>query len=145
MSDVAIPGMAYSYANYGRWVVDCPRPWCTNAMQVGRGQAVFECLGPDSCGWTAPIVWPPDPDAIETILAVRPANQVRNWAVGETLAHLIEENAEHGFLPSEWVELAGGDVVKILETANEVVVGGTILPAVLARRAQYAIDEGSPP
>lgn len=136
MSDVAIPGLGYAYANFGRWVVDCPRPWCTNAMQVWRGQAMFECRGPDSCGWTAPIVWPPDPDAIEAILAVRPANAVRNWRAGETLANLVEENAAHGFLPIEWSEGGG----PILETVDEVVVGGTILPAVLECRRQHAID-----
>jgi hypothetical protein len=135
MSDVAIPGLGYAYANHGRWVVDCPRRWCTNAMQVWRGQSMFECLGRDSCGWTAPIVWPPDPDAIEAILAVRPANPVRNWRVGETLAHLIEENAAHGFLPLEWV----GDG-PILEAVDEVAVGGTIMPAVLERRTQHALD-----
>lgn len=138
MSDVAIPGLGYAYANFGRWVVDCPRPWCTNAMQVARGQAMFECLGPDSCGWTAPIVWPPDPDAIEAILAVRPANAVRNWLVGETLVQLIEENAAHGFIPVEWV-LADGDTA-ILQAVNEVAVGGTIMPAVEARRALHAIE-----
>lgn len=141
MSDtIAIPGIAYAYANFGRWVTDCPRRWCTNALQVRRGQDVFECLGPDSCGWTAPLMWPADPDAIEAILAVRPANAVRNWMLGETLAQLVEENAAHGFLPVEWTELAGGSAAKILETAGEVVVGGTILPAVLAHRAQHAIN-----
>jgi hypothetical protein len=137
MSDVAIPGLAYAYANYGRWVSDCPRPWCTNAMQVERGQAMFECLGPDSCGRTAPIVWPPDPAAIEAILAVRPANAVRNWLVGETLTQLIEENAAHGFIPLEWVPAGGG---AILQAVDEVVVGGTIMPAVEVRRALHAIE-----
>jgi hypothetical protein len=141
MSDIAIPGMAYAYANYGRWVVDCPRPWCTNAMQVRRGQTQFACLGPDSCEWTAPIVWPPDPDAIEAILAVRPANSVRNWTVGETLAHLLEENAVHGFLPAEWTKpLEGNSAAKILETVNEVAVGGTMMPAIEERRWSHMIE-----
>jgi hypothetical protein len=142
VSDLAVPGLAYAYANYGRWVVDCPRPWCTNAMQVWRGQDGFECQGRDACGWSSPIVWPPDPDAIETILAARPTSTVRNWAVGGTLAELVEENAVHGFLPKQWADpaLTGSPHPKIIETVNEVVVGGTILPAVEARRAQHALD-----
>lgn len=137
---IAIPGIAYAYANFGRWVTDCPGRWCSNAMQVRRGQDVFECLGMDSCGRTAPLMWPPDPDAIETILAARPANRVRNWLVGETLAQLIEENAAHDCLPAEWTELTAGTATKILEAAEEVVIDGTILPAVLARRVQHAIN-----
>ena len=140
MSDIAIPGLAYAYANHGRWVADCPRPWCTNAMQIQRGQVVFECLGLDSCGWTASIVWPPDPDAIEAILAVRPVNRIRSWNVGQTLAQLIEENAQLGFIPVEWALTDGGGTAKIMEAVDEKVVGGTILPAVEARRALHAIE-----
>lgn len=137
----AVPGLAYAYANYGRWVIDCPRPWCTNAMQVRRGQMQFECLGPDSCGWTSPIIWPPDPDAIEVILAARPANPVRNWLVGETLAQLIEENAAHGFLPKEWTApIEAGSAAAIMIALDEVVVDGTILPAIEERRWSHMIE-----
>lgn len=143
MNVPAIPGLAYAYANHGRWVVDCPRPWCTNAMQARRGQMQFECLGPDSCGWTSPLIWPPDPDAIEVILRARPANHVRNWRIGETLAELLEENAAHDCLPAEWTEsalAAPGGAAAILLAVDEVVVDGTILPAIEARRAQHAIE-----
>jgi hypothetical protein len=141
-TDLAVPGVAYAYANYGRWVTDCPRQWCTNALQVRRGQTHFECDGPDSCGWTAPLVWPPDPDAIEAILAARPANSVRNWALGEPLAKLIEENAAHDCLPAVWTDpgLERAGAIPILSAVDEVAVGGIILPAVEARKTLHAIQ-----
>lgn len=99
MTDLAIPGIAYAEANWGRWIAKCPGPWCDNAMGLERDQAVFVCAGPDSCGFTTDIVWPPDPAAIELLLGMRPANKVRNWVPGESLEDLLAENAVHGFLP----------------------------------------------
>jgi hypothetical protein len=142
MSDLRVAGLAYAYANHGRWVCDCPRPWCTNAMQVWPGDETFECAGPDSCGWTCPIVWPPDPAAIEVLLSARPAASTRNWTVGEALINLLRENAEHDCLPEEWAApgLATGGRTPVLATENEFVIGGGILPAVMERRQAHEID-----
>lgn len=125
MTDLAIPGMGYAYANYGRWVVDCPYPFCDNAMQVDCWQGRFECLGPDSCGYTCPVAWPNDPEAIETLLAMRPARKTRNWLPGESLEDLLKENAVHNVLPPDWLDESGC----ILETRNERVVAGRLLSA----------------
>lgn len=125
MTDLAIPGMAYAYANWGRWVVDCPQPFCDNAMKVDCWQERFECLGPDSCGYSSPITWPADPEAIEILLAMRPAKKTRNWLPSETLKDLVEENAVHDVLPPAWLEESGC----ILETRGERVTAGRMLTA----------------
>ena len=33
-----------AYVNHGRWVADCPRPYCGNALKLTPNQAVFETL-----------------------------------------------------------------------------------------------------
>jgi hypothetical protein len=138
----AIPGLAYAYANHGRWVADCPRPYCSNAMQIWPGDETFRCEGEGSCGWTAPIVWPPDPAAIEVILQARPSAGTRNWYVGETLLDLLQQNAEHDCVPQEWLApaLATGGTTPIMSTEGEVVTAGGILPTVIARRRADEID-----
>jgi hypothetical protein len=72
--------------DWGRWVADCPNPACTNAMQLDRGQARYECRFPlddqghafGGCGTVAPLGWPDDPKAIEVELAGMPESQ-RQW------------------------------------------------------------------
>ena len=32
--DLAIAGVAYAEANWGRWLARCPRPLCTNALAL---------------------------------------------------------------------------------------------------------------
>ena len=124
MSDLAIPGVAYAFANWGKWKARCPRPGCTNAMALDSDQLVFACLGPDSCGIEAPVVWPPDPQAIEEILAMRPLTINQNWLPGETLEDLLAENAEHGCLPPEWLEVQ--DRTLLLVTADQRAIGGLL-------------------
>jgi hypothetical protein len=127
MSDLALPGVAYAEANWGRWVARCPRPWCTNAAQLDRGQPVFTCLGLGGCGAQAEVVWAADPDAVETILAMRPVSATRNWAPGETLEDLLAENAAHDCLPAEWLALAeAGERAVLAQTADQRVVGGLL-------------------
>lgn len=125
MTDLAIPGMAYAFAEWGMWKACCPRPGCTNAMALLRDQQMFSCLGQHSCGFEAPITWPADPDAIESILAMRPLPANQNWLVGETLEQLLEENAAHGCLPPEWLEIDEPRTV-LLEHVDGRVVGGLL-------------------
>lgn len=118
-----------AYANWGGWVANCPRPWCTNAMQVDRGQDEFVCAGADGCGMQAVLIWPADPDAIEAILQLRPVRRTRNWVPGETLNQLMAENAEHGCIPAEWTALAEaepGGSLDVLVVLDERVVGGIL-------------------
>lgn len=100
MTDLAIPGLAYAEANWGRWIARCPAGLCTSAVQVRRWQQRFECTGEGGCGWTAPIQWPDDPEMIEAILGLRPDVRTRSWLPGESLDDLIAENARHGLMDS---------------------------------------------
>ena len=125
MTDLAIPGMAYAFAEWGMWKAGCPRPGCTNAMALVRDQPMFSCLGPHSCGFEAPLIWPADPDAIESILAMRPLPANQNWLVGETLEDLIAENAGHGCLPPEWLSIDEPRTL-LLATTEQRVTGGLL-------------------
>lgn len=123
--DLAIPGLAYAEANWGRWVARCPSGLCTNAVQLTRWQERFECAGPGACGWTSPIAWPSDPEGIEVLLAMRPEAKTRNWLPGETLQDLLQENAIHDVLPPSWLVESGC----ILETRDERVTDGRLVSA----------------
>jgi hypothetical protein len=124
---LAVPGLAYAEANWGRWIARCPAGLCTNAVQITRWQQRFECAGGGSCGWTSPIVWPQDPEAIEVLLAMRPDSRTRSWLPGETLQALLAENAEHDVLPPDWLTGPGHRV--LLDTVNDRVTGGELVAA----------------
>lgn len=99
-------GSVRAYVNHGRWVADCSREFCNNAMQLTAGQGAFRC---SNCGLDAAVVWPPDADEIWRVLERRPVPQTRNWfpldhdlAVragiehGQSVADLLAENEWHG-------------------------------------------------
>lgn len=93
MSDV-LPYGDYAHANWGRWVVFCSGRFCFNALQVYPGQQLVTC---PFCETTlGPLIWPADPEAIETILMMRPDVRTRNWHPGEALEDLLAENVSHG-------------------------------------------------
>jgi hypothetical protein len=128
MSDLALTGVAYAEANWGRWLARCPRPLCTNALALDPGQNLFVCTGLGGCGIDAPVIWPADPQAIEAILEMRPVGRTRNWLPGETLEDLLAENAAHGCLTPEILALAGlaGERPVLLATLNGRAVGGIL-------------------
>ena len=77
-----------AYVNHGRWVADCPIPFCGQAWLADR--IPVEC---ENCGQPpGPIEWPTEQERIESLLAVRPVPQTRNWLPGETVDDLIAEN-----------------------------------------------------
>lgn len=118
---LAIAGVAYARANWGRWIVDCSSTACTSALAVEPGTREMRCW---DCGWaTDLILWPADTDSIETILAMRPDEKTRNWA-GETLEDLLAENLAHGIIPAG-IDMDGGDQVVML-TAGDRIVGGAM-------------------
>lgn len=95
-----------AYVNHGRWVANCCREYCNNALELEPRQARFQCR---NCGIVAGVVWPPDADEIWAALERRPVPQTRNWfpadhdlAVragcphGQTVADLLAENEQHG-------------------------------------------------
>lgn len=125
MTALAIAGMAYAEANWGRWIARCPAGLCTNAVQVHRWETSFRCHGAGGCGWTSPIAWPEDPEAIEVLLAMRPDPNTRSWLPGETLQDLLAENGRHNVLPPDWTD---GTKV-LLDTANNRAVGGQLIHA----------------
>lgn len=125
MSDLALKGVAYAEANWGRWLAKCPRPYCTNAMGLEMRQDVFVCEGLGACGFVADVIWPPDPQAIEAILGMRPVARTQNWLPGETLEDLLTENAAHGCLSPELLD-APGERPVLLRTADQVAVDGLL-------------------
>lgn len=95
-----------AYVNHGRWVADCSREHCANAMELAPGQLAFAC---SNCQWVVDIVWPDDADEIWQVLQRRPVPQTRNWFPrdhplalaarcphGQSVRDLVDENAEHG-------------------------------------------------
>lgn len=129
MTGLALTGVTYAEAHCGRWIARCGRPWCANALAVDPGLSELTCVGGMACGWSGPIVWPADPDAIEAILLLRPVPTTRNWLPGETLQRLLEENAEHDCIPAEWLALAEarpGGALGLMTVVDERVVGGLL-------------------
>lgn len=123
-TDVTRAGVAYAQAIRGQWAACCPRPYCANAMPLIVGQDIFVCDSLGGCGFVAEVVWPPDPQAIEAILMMRPVFTTRNWAPGETLEDLLVENAEHDCLPPEWMAVENRTL--ILATTNGRATGGLL-------------------
>lgn len=97
---------ARAYLNHGRWISDCPRPYCGNAEGLSPGQVGFHC---SNCGQIADVEWPPNAPEITAALDKRPVPQTRNWFPaghelalrsgcphGQTVADLEAETREHG-------------------------------------------------
>lgn len=92
MSALALAGVAYAEANWGRWVARCPARGCYSAKQLNPGEG-FIC---DDCRHITDVVWPPDTDIIEHLLVLRPDVTTRNWLPGESVDILWMENLRHG-------------------------------------------------
>ncbi|HEV2778540.1 MAG TPA: hypothetical protein VGX25_03995 [Actinophytocola sp.] len=113
MATTVVTAAARAYVNHGRWLADCPRPHCGNAMllQFQPRQELFHCGGLGGCQLVTPVDWPIDAEAITAVLALRPVPVTRNWAPaghrqsvttgtpdGQTVIDLLEENVEHGVI-----------------------------------------------
>lgn len=80
------------YVNEGRWVVDCPD--CGGAQLAcvtDRRLMCVLCANEAIGGLWRPTVMPPAAGKIEQLLALRPI-QNQNWAPGEPIARLRQEN-----------------------------------------------------
>lgn len=82
-----VPAHALAYVNHGRWIADCPKPFCGNAMQLDARQATYACGVLDGrgqlqggCGLTTGLAWPVDAVWIWDALLRRPDPRTRNWA-----------------------------------------------------------------
>jgi hypothetical protein len=122
---------ALAYVNWGRWVADCPRPFCPNAEHFGRSSNghlggltgnSFRC---SHCGLRCDADWPPNVDDIDYLLSQRPVPGTRNWRPGETLWDLIEENAVHGVIPAP-MSIVGDHIVEreLVTAARLSITGG---------------------
>ncbi len=109
MTAVAVPEpLALAYVNHGRWVADCPRPFCGSAQGLYPWQPWFTCTSA-FCAVTVPVSWPREAAEISAVLAARGAPQWQNWFParhplalaarcphGQTVDDLLAENAAHG-------------------------------------------------
>lgn len=99
---------AQAYVNHGRWIADCPRPHCGNALALNPKQSTFHCSGTGGCQLIAEVEWPASVGGIDAALAVRPVPTTRNWAPaghrqaiacrvpeGQTVAELVAETHEY--------------------------------------------------
>jgi hypothetical protein len=110
-TDVAVAGVVYAEANWGRWVGRCNGRYCFSAMQLTRFQPVFRCA---DCGTGADVVWPPFVEDAERLLMMRPDPRTRNWLPGEDLHDLLAENMVHGVLADALEGHPGGPVMAIV-------------------------------
>ncbi|KAF2774704.1 hypothetical protein [Streptomyces sp. OM5714] len=107
---------ARARVNHGRWIADCPRRYCANAVKLTPGQATFHCAGEGGCQQVAHVEWPADPDGIWQSLLERPVPSTRNWyppghveavrlgiPCGQTPAELRAEQHEYESLSDEAV------------------------------------------
>ena len=92
--------IAQAYVNHGRWVAECPRPFCGNARRLEPGQPRFWCGPADDpangfCGLECPVEWPADAEEIDRVLRRRPVPATRHWyPAGHELA--VRAGIEHG-------------------------------------------------
>lgn len=97
-----------AYVNHGRWIADCPRPYCGNALKLLPRQTQFYCAPEGGCQQIAEVLWPADADGITAALEVRPVPTTRNWEPvghrqakacgvvgGQSVADLHSETSEH--------------------------------------------------
>ena len=90
-------GTTVVYANYGRWVAECPV--CPSAEHYGDqpfpGGLTLKTFVCSNCGSEAEPKWPRNRKQIEAVLAERRLPHNRNWTPGETLEQLQAENELH--------------------------------------------------
>jgi hypothetical protein len=95
-----ITARARARVNHGRWIADCPRPYCANAIRLEPGQEVYHCGGEGGCHMVADVEWPADADSIWEVLLERPVPGTRNWYPAGHL-EAVRASLPHGQSPSE--------------------------------------------
>lgn len=129
----------HARVNWSRWIADCGNPACTSALAIPAGCLAMRCW---DCGFiTGPILWPPDPDGVEALLAMRPDETTRNWAYPETLNDLLAENLAHGIFPPG-IDPGSPDRIVLMSTTNERIDGGVMAVELEAYRAAKRLQIG---
>jgi hypothetical protein len=95
-----IAARARARVNHGRWISDCPRSHCANAMRLEPGQGVFHCGGEGGCQMVASVEWPKDVDGIWQALLERPVPGTRNWYPDQHV-EALRMGLPHGQSPAE--------------------------------------------
>jgi hypothetical protein len=111
-------GLVHARVNWGRWIADCPSPFCRSALAVAPGTPAFTC---EDCGADGEIQWPDRVDDISRMLAFRPNPVNRNWEPGETVWDLMDENARHGIM-GMWADMLGISGVMLELRDDKIVV-----------------------
>lgn len=86
---------ARAYVQRSQWIVACP--WCDQTQVTSPADPKMCCPACHNDGrsqW-ARVVFPDCLEAIEGVLNLRPKLDTRNWVLGETVADLEAENAQH--------------------------------------------------
>jgi hypothetical protein len=83
-------GTVEAYVNHGRWIAGCPA--CNGAEYV-EPREIMTC---SSCLASYVVDFPPQFQAIDTLLGKREDETTRNWTQGETVADIARENRDHG-------------------------------------------------
>lgn len=91
---------ARARVNHGRWIADCPRRYCANAVRLTPGQATFHCAGDGGCQMVATLEWPADADGIWDALQLRPVPSTRNW-YPDGHVEAVRLGLPHGQTPTE--------------------------------------------
>jgi hypothetical protein len=130
VTSLALSGVVYVRVNWGRWIGDCPTPYCRTATRLGLYEPVFSC---DACGYTTDAIWPPYAHDIARLLMMRPDWTTRNWVPGEELHDLLAENMEHGVLaPAPGLELEPGNH-RLVAVYGDRITADQITPAAKLR------------
>jgi hypothetical protein len=87
MAKIVPEGTTQAYINHGRFIADCPTPFCNSAEGMKAiGQSSMICI---DCHVMSPVVWPNRPEALMAALEKRPDPTTRNWfPAGHGLAKL---------------------------------------------------------
>lgn len=126
---VLLAGTAFARINCNRIIVDCPAPHCRSALMLPPFHPGFECW---DCGWSAPIVWPPNLADIVSVLLLRPDPMTRCWLPGETVMDLVAQNFEHGIRPSDDALALAQAAGPLMEERDGFVTGTPLLVGDLA-------------
>jgi hypothetical protein len=119
--------------NWGRWIVDCPHPYCRDALTfdpLNSPPQLFECR---NCGTQAEIGWPPEQMVIgvERLLMMRPDPADRCWDPSETLIDLMTQNGVLGVFDQLPAAPPGTSLLQVEEGR----IVRDMLPALLPREA----------
>ncbi len=82
------------YINHGKWYLACPCGGIEFAWEEGLTMCL-SCFNAHVNHKLLRTQFPAEREDIERILELRPLPN-RNWAAGETIADLIQENRDHG-------------------------------------------------